>query len=184
MSSSYPPAVLTRSDRTARILIFVVSFIVFAAVVFLSRVKVDVDLGFDVHLFAQINACINSMVSVLLVLAFVAVRRRKYLLHRNLMYGAIILSILFLKSYIMHHLFAGDTKFGGEGTIRYIYYFILITHIILAGIILPFILFTAYRSLTGEYTAHRKLARYTFPLWLYVSITGVLVYLMISPYYT
>ena len=99
------------------------------------------------------------------------------------MLTAIILSVLFLVSYIAHHLLAGDTVYGGEGSIRYFYYFILITHIILAAIILPFILFTAYRSLTGEYDKHKKLARYTWPLWLYVSVTGVLVYLMISPYY-
>ena len=93
------------------------------------------------------------------------------------------LSILFFISYIAHHLFAGETKFGGEGTIRYVYYFILITHIILAAVILPFILFTAYRGLTGEYDKHTKLSRYTWPLWLYVAITGPVVYLMISPYY-
>jgi putative membrane protein len=80
-------------------------------------------------------------------------------------------------------LLAGDTRFGGEGAIRYIYFFILITHIFLAAIILPFILFTAYRSLTGEFEKHKKLARYTWPLWLYVSVTGVWVYILISPYY-
>ena len=94
-----------------------------------------------------------------------------------------VLSGLFLISYIMHHLFAGDTSYGGEGPIRYFYYFVLITHILLAGIILPFILFTAYRALTAEYDRHRKLARFTWPLWFYVSFSGVLVYWMISPYY-
>jgi putative membrane protein len=99
------------------------------------------------------------------------------------MMGAIVLSVLFLVSYIAHHLLAGDTKFGGEGAIRLVYFVILITHIFLAAVILPFILFTAYRSLTGEYDKHKKLAKYTWPLWLYVSVTGVIVYLMISPYY-
>jgi putative membrane protein len=99
------------------------------------------------------------------------------------MLWAIVLSILFLVSYIAHHLLAGDTKFGGEGLMKGVYYFILLTHIPLAAIILPFILFTAYRGLTGEYVSHRKLSRYTWPLWLYVSITGVLVYVFISPYY-
>ena len=99
------------------------------------------------------------------------------------MLTAMVLSILFLVSYICHHLFAGETKFGGEGTSKMIYYIILGTHIPLAGLILPFILFTAYRGLIGEYARHKKLARITWPVWLYVAITGVAVYLMISPYY-
>lgn len=178
------PAVIKKNDKAARLLILVVSFVVFAAIVILSRVKLDVDLGFNPHVFATINASINSTVSILLISAFVAVRRKQYLAHRNLMYTAIVLSMFFLISYVAHHLLAGDTRFGGEGSIRYFYFFILITHILLAAIILPFILFTAYRALTGDFSKHKKLARYTFPLWLYVSITGVLVYLLISPYYT
>lgn len=177
------PASLTKNDKTARWLIITVSIVVFAAVVLLSRVQLDVDLGFDIHLFARVNAVINSIVSVLLVLALIAVKGRRYLAHRNLMFAAIILSSLFLVSYILHHLLAGDTKFGGEGSIRYVYFFILITHIILAAVILPFILYTAYRGLTGEWQKHRRLAKITWPVWLYVSVTGVVVYLMISPYY-
>jgi putative membrane protein len=178
------PPVLRANDKTARLLIFTASFVVFAAVVLLSKFKLDAHLGFDVHVFALINAVINSCVSILLIAAYVAVRKKQYILHRNLMYAAIVLSAIFLVSYIAHHLLAGDTRFGGEGSIRYVYFFILITHIFLAAIILPFILFTAYRALTGEFSKHTRLARYTFPLWLYVSITGVLVYLFISPYYT
>lgn len=172
-----------QNDKQARLLIYVASFVVFAAVAVLSRVQLEVDLGFDVHVFATINAVINSIVSILLVAALVAVRKKKYVQHKNIMFGAIILSVLFLVSYILHHLLAGDTVYGGEGNIRYFYYFILITHIFLAAIILPFILFTAYRSLTGQYNKHKKLAKYTWPLWLYVSVTGVVVYLFISPYY-
>ncbi|MCH5599924.1 DUF420 domain-containing protein [Niabella ginsengisoli] len=96
---------------------------------------------------------------------------------------AMVLSILFLVSYICHHLFAGDTKFRGTGALKTFYYIILFTHIPLASIILPFILFTAYRGLVGEFARHRKIAKITWPLWLYVAITGVLVYVMISPYY-
>lgn len=177
------PASLQKNDKAARWLILTVSFVVFAAVVLLSRVKLDVQLGFDEHLFAKVNAIINSLVSMLLVLGLVAVKQRKYALHRNIMIAAIILSCLFLVSYICHHLFTGDTKFGGQGSIRYVYFFILITHIILAAVILPFILYTAYRGLTGEWAKHRKLSKITWPVWLYVSITGVAVYLMISPYY-
>ena len=120
------PASLQKNDKAARWLILTVSFVVFAAVVLLSRVKLDVQLGFDEHLFAKVNAIINSLVSMLLVLGLVAVKQRKYALHRNIMIAAIILSCLFLVSYICHHLFTGDTKFGGQGSIRYVYFFILI----------------------------------------------------------
>jgi putative membrane protein len=175
--------VLKKNDKQARALIFTVSFVVFAAVVVLSKYKLNVDLGFNVHLFALFNAIINSTVSVLLVWALKAIKNKSYILHKNLMLAAILLSCLFLVSYIGHHLLGGETKYGGTGAWRGIYFFILTTHIALATIILPFILFTAYRSLTGEFEKHKKLAKYTWPLWLYVSVTGVLVYLFISPYY-
>lgn len=176
-------AVLVKNDKKARTLIYLFSFIVFAAVVLLSRVKLDVDLGFDVHFFAQANAIINSTVAVLLVAALVAVKTEKYRVHKNLMIAAMLLSVLFLISYICHHLFAGETKFGTEGISKTIYYIILFTHIPLAGLILPFILFTAYRALIGEWPQHKKLAKITWPIWFYVAVTGVVVYWMISPYY-
>ena len=175
---------LTKNDRRARTLIYVVSAVVFLAIAFLSRVKLDVDLGFDVHVFAAINAVINSIVAVLLVAGLIMAKQRRYNTHRNIMLTAIALSCLFLVSYICHHLFAGETHFGGTGAIRYIYFVILATHIILAAVILPFILFTAYRALIGENAAHRKIARRTWPIWFYVSVTGPIVYLLISPYYT
>ena len=176
-------AVWKKNDARARVLIITLSVIVFGAVVALGKVKLNVNLGFDEHIFAKINAAINSTVSVLLLLALIAVKNKKYLLHKRIMITAIILSCLFLVSYICHHLFTGETKFGGEGNIRYVYYFILGTHILLAAIILPFILFTAYRSMIGEFAKHKKLARITWPIWFYVAVTGVVVYFMISPYY-
>lgn len=175
---------LKKNDKLAKGWIFVLSFVVFTAVVILSRVKLEVNLGFDEHIFAQVNAIINSMVSLLLLLALYAVKRKKYRLHQQYILTAIGLSVLFLVSYILHHLFSGETPFGGTGPVVYIYYTILITHILLAAIILPFILFTAYRASVGEWMKHKKLARITWPIWLYVSVTGVIVYLMISPYYT
>ncbi|MBL7740949.1 MAG: DUF420 domain-containing protein [Chitinophagaceae bacterium] len=178
-----PPA-WKRNDKKANRLTISFSLVVFIAVVLLSRVKLEVNLGFDVHLFALVNAMINSCVAILLVLALVMVKSKKYVTHKKLMLTAMVLSVLFLVSYICHHLFAGDTKFGGEGTIKVIYYIILFTHIPLAGIILPFILYTAYRAMTGDWARHRKLAKITWPVWFYVAVTGVLVYWMISPYYT
>lgn len=174
---------IAKNDRRARILIIVASIFVFGAVVMLGRVEVSVGGAFDIHIFAKFNAVINSVVSLLLVAGLISVRNRRYLWHKRIMMTAIILSVLFLVSYVCHHLFAGDTRFGGVGPIRYFYFFILITHIFLAAIILPFILFTAYRAMVAEFPRHKKIARITWPIWLYVSVTGVLVYLMISPYY-
>ena len=174
---------LKKNDRQAKILIFLVSAIVFAAVVLLGRVKLNVNLGFDEHVFAKINAVINTVVSILLLAGLVTAKRGDYPTHKRIMLTAMVLSLLFLISYICHHLFAGETKFGGEGSIRYIYYFILATHIVLAAIILPFILFTAYRALINENERHRKLAKITWPIWFYVALTGPIVYLLISPYY-
>ncbi len=191
-------AVWKKNDRKAKALIFTFSFIVFAAVLLLSRVKLNIDPGFDVHVFAQANAVINSIVALLLVIALMAVKAKNYTLHKNIMMTAMFLSILFLVSYICHHLLAGDTKFGDAdhngilseaeksavGDSRKWYYIILGTHIPLAGIILPFILFSAYRALTGEFEKHKKLVRITWPVWFYVAVTGVVVYWMISPYYS
>jgi putative membrane protein len=176
--------ILTKNDRLARWLIILASLVVFVTIALLGRVEVPVDGAFDVHIFAKFNAVINSLVSLLLVFGLVAVRQKKYRLHKRSMLAAMLLSILFLVSYICHHLFAGDTKFGGTGSIRYVYYFILITHIFLAAIILPFILFTTYRAMIAEWPRHRRIAKITWPIWLYVSVTGVVVYLMISPYYS
>ncbi len=176
--------ILNKNNRKAKLLIYLVSALVFITIVILGRVQVPTSGSFDIHIFARINAIINSAVSILLIAALVAVKRQKYKLHRNIMLTAIVLSSLFLVSYIFHHLFAGDTSFGGQGTIRYVYYSVLITHILLAAVILPFILFTAYRGMIAEWPGHRRLARITWPVWLYVSVSGVLVYLLISPYYT
>jgi putative membrane protein len=176
--------ILTKNDRLARWLIILASAVVFLTIALLGRVEISVGGAFDVHIFAKFNAVINSLVSLLLIFGVVTVRQKKYRLHKRTMLAAMLLSILFLVSYICHHLFAGDTKFGGVGSIRYAYYFILITHIFLAAIILPFILFTTYRAMIAEWPRHRRMAKITWPIWLYVSVTGVVVYLMISPYYT
>ena len=186
-----------RKDKLAGRIIIIFSIIVFTLVVSLSRIRLDVDLGFDVHIFALFNAMINSTVAILLVAALAAVKNKRYELHKRIMLTAMILSILFLISYICHHLLAGDTRFGDvnndgilsavekeeAGSMRLVYFIILITHIPLAGLILPFILFTAYRGLTADWIKHKKLARITWPVWLYVAISGVVVYLLISPYY-
>jgi putative membrane protein len=191
-----PPS-LTKNDKQAKWLIGLFSVVVFTVIVLLSRYKLEIDLGFNIHIFAMINAFLNATTAILLIAAVWAVKNGKYVLHKQLMMIALILSILFLVSYIAHHLFAGEAKFGDSnhdgmvspdeivlaGKTRMVYFFILGTHIILAAIILPFILFTTYRALTAEFTKHKKLARITWPLWFYVAVTGPVVYWMISPYY-
>lgn len=189
---------IVKNDRKAKLLIWTVSIVVFVAVVVLSKVKLVLNLPFNVHVFATINAVINSMVAILLVAGLITAKGKNYVIHKKIMLSAIILSVLFLLSYICHHLLAGDTKYGDldhdgilslneramAGSTRIFYYILLLTHIPLAAIILPFILFTAYRALTGEYEKHRKLVRITWPVWFFVAVSGVVVYLMISPYYS
>lgn len=177
--------VLQVNDKKAKRIIYALSIIVFLAVVALDgmRTKPTSPFSFNVHYFATFNAIINGTVFVLLILAVWAVKNRNFLLHKRLMMLAVVLSGLFLVGYIIHHLFAGSTSYGGDGIMKIIYYILLLTHIPLAGIILPFILFTVYRGLTSEFDKHKKVAKYTFPIWLYVTLSGVVVYLMISPYY-
>jgi putative membrane protein len=188
---------LEKNDSKAKIFIWVVSIIVFLAVAGLSKFKLDLNLPFNVHVFATINAVINSIVAILLIAGLITIKNKNYLLHKKIMIAAIALSVLFLLSYICHHLLAGETKFGDidhdgvlslnekmlVGGTRSVYYILLLTHIPLAAIILPFILFTAYRALTGEYDKHKKLVRITWPVWFFVAVSGVVVYLMIKPYY-
>ena len=188
---------LTKNDKRARIIIFSFSIVVFILISALGKYKLDVNLGFDEHIFAKANAVINSIVAVLLLGGLFFARTRRFTTHRNIMLTAVALSVLFLLSYVLHHLFAGEARFGdinhngivteaekaAAGSIRYFYYVLLGTHILLAGIVLPFILFTAYRALINENAAHRKLAKVTWPIWFYVAVTGPVVYLMISPYY-
>ncbi|RYZ29674.1 MAG: DUF420 domain-containing protein [Chitinophagaceae bacterium] len=188
---------IEKNDRKARVLIFSFSAIVFIAVTVLERITLNVNLGFDPHLLALVNAIINSIVSVLLVAGLIAAKKGSYQTHRKIMIAAIILSMIFLVTYIAHHLFAGSTWYGdadkngivteaekaAAGASRTIYFFILGTHILLAGISLPFILFTAYRALINENARHRKIAKITWPMWFYVAVTGPIVYLMISQYH-
>ena len=143
-------------------------------------------LGFNVEplkFLPPIYAATNALTAVLLVCAVLAIKKGNKKLHEQLNTAAIACSLLFLLMYIAYHMTSDSTVFGGEGVIKYIYYFILITHIILSVIVIPFVLITYMRAKLGKFAAHKKIARKTFPLWLYVAVTGVIVYLMISPYY-
>ena len=182
-SSAYPKPAIRIPEVKAKRIIWTFSIIVFLAVLVLNRVQVPAPGNFDVHVFARINAVLNSLVSLLLIAGLFTARTGKWTAHRSVMISAMVLSVLFLVSYILHHLFAGDTPFGGQGAIKVVYYLILFSHILLAAGSLPYILFTAYRGLSGKYPEHRKLARRVWPIWLYVSVSGVVVYGLISPYY-
>ena len=143
-------------------------------------------LGYDVQplsFLPPIYATINGITAVLLVLAVLAIKKGNRQLHENLMKTAIACSVAFLGMYVAYHMTSDSTKFGGEGIIKYVYYFILITHIVLSVIIIPLVLITYVRALAQVFDKHKKIAKITFPIWLYVAVTGVIVYLMISPYY-
>ncbi|MBQ0735172.1 DUF420 domain-containing protein [Aquimarina celericrescens] len=143
-------------------------------------------LGFNVEpltFLPPIYASVNGLTALILLVALWAIKNKKIKLHEGLMKTAILCSVLFLIMYVAYHMTSDSTKFGGEGAIRYLYYFILITHIVLSVVVIPFVLVTYVRALSQRFDKHKKIARITFPIWLYVAITGVIVYIMISPYY-
>ena len=163
-----------------RWLIIILSVAIPVVVAVLFRVKID---GYDFSFLPGIYATINGITAVLLLTAYVAIRRGRRKLHERLMKTCIGLSATFLVMYVVYHMTSESTSFGGTGAIRYVYYFILISHILLSVIITPLVLFTFSRALSGNFERHKALAKFTFPVWLYVAVSGVLVYLMISPYY-
>lgn len=165
--------------------IVAVSIIIPIVVAILFGVKLK-DFGYNVEplsFLPPIYATTNGITAVVLVLAVIAIKNGKRKLHEQLMTFAISLSVAFLVMYVAYHMTSDSTKFGGEGVIRYVYFFILVTHILLSIAIIPLVLITYVRALAENFDRHRKIAKITFPLWLYVAVTGVVVYLMISPYY-
>jgi len=166
--------------RAYKRIIIAISIIVPLAVAILFGVKVP---GYDLSFLPPIYATLNALTAVFLVAAVVAIKKKNRKVHEALMKTCISLSAAFLVMYVLYHMTSDSTSYGGEGAIRYVYYFILITHILLSICVIPLVLFTFLHALVGDFQRHRKLAKYTFPIWLYVAITGVIVYLMISPYY-
>lgn len=160
--------------------IIALSIIIPLAIAMLFSVKIE---GYDFSFLPPIYATINGITALVLLMALWAIKSKKRNLHQNLMKTAIGLSAVFLVMYVAYHITSDSTPFGGEGWIRNLYFFILITHILLSIVVVPLVLFTFSRALSGSFEKHKALARFTFPIWLYVAITGVVVYLMISPYY-
>lgn len=165
--------------------IWILSIVIPVAVAALFGVNLR-RLGFDVEpltFLPPIYATINGITAILLIAAVIAIKKGNRKLHENLMKTAIACSVAFLVMYVAYHMTSDSTKFGGEGVIKYVYYFILVTHILLSIVIIPFVLITYVRAITNNFERHKKIAKITFPIWLYVAVTGVIVYFMISPYY-
>ncbi|WP_271423549.1 DUF420 domain-containing protein [Aequorivita sinensis] len=171
----------TVKNNKYNVWIWILSIAIPIAVAVLFTVKIPgvERLGF----LPPIYATLNAFTAILLVAAVYQVRKGNRKAHERLMKTAIGCSVLFLLMYVAYHMTSDSTVYGGEGVIKYVYYFILITHILLSIIVIPFVLITFVRALSGEFYKHRKIARITYPLWLYVAVSGVIVYLMISPYY-
>ena len=171
----------TLNEKKYNRLIWILSIVIPIAVAALFGIKIPgvERLGFLPPMYAGINA----LTALVLVTAVVQIKKGNRKNHEILMKFAILLSVLFLVFYVVYHMTSDSTKFGGEGFIKYVYYFILTSHILLSILVIPFVLFTYLRGISGQFEEHKKIARYTFPLWLYVAVTGVIVYFMISPYY-
>lgn len=169
-----------KKEKQYRRVIIALSVVIPLAVAILFGVKIP---GVDLSFLPKIYASINGLTAVLLIAAVVAIKNGKKVLHSRLMTSCIVLSALFLLMYVAYHMTSESTPYGGEGAMRTVYFIILVSHIILSIVVVPLVLFTYLRSLLGQFERHRKLARITFPIWLYVAVTGVVVYLMISPYY-
>lgn len=166
-------------------LIVLVSILIPVVVAILFNVKLK-DLGYNVEplpFLPPIYAAINGITAVVLVAGVLAIKNGNRMLHKRLMTSAIALSLAFLVMYVAYHMTTDSTIFGGEGSIRMVYFFILISHIILSIAVIPLVLITYVRALAERFDRHKKIAKITFPIWLYVAVTGVVVYLMISPYY-
>ena len=162
-------------------LIVILSVAIPLVVTILFGVKLDIELPV---FLPPIYAGINAVTFLILIVAFWAIKMQNIALHRRLMKTAIAFSVLFLIMYVLYHMTSDSTPYGGEGAMRKVYFFVLISHIFLSISVVPFVLITFVRAITNDIERHKKIARITFPLWLYVTLSGVVVYFMISPYYT
>lgn len=168
------------SKEPYRKLIIALSIVIPIVIAILFKVQIK---GYDFTFLPPIYATINGITAVLLVTTLIAIKNKKRALHEQLMKLCIVLSASFLVMYVLYHMTTESTSYGGSGAIRFIYFCILISHILLSVVVIPLVLFTFSRALSGNFERHKALARFTFPVWLYVAVTGVIVYLMISPYY-
>ena len=172
-------------EKKYNIWIVLLAVVIPVVVAILSRLKLQ-DFGIEVEpltFLPPIYATLNALTALALIFAVIAIKKGNRKLHERLMKCAVMLSVAFLVMYVAYHMTSDSTKYGGQGVLAYVYYFILLTHILLSIIIIPFVLVTYVRAITNNIERHKKIAKITFPLWLYVAVTGVIVYIMISPYY-
>lgn len=169
--------------RTLTVVLSVIIILTVFALLFLPGLGEGVDLGFDIKILPLMNAIFNSIAFVFLILAYVAIKHKQVETHKRFILAAVAASTLFLVTYVTYHALAPSTPYGGEGFLRYVYYFILLTHIVLAVVMVPLALFALFSGLKLDVRKHRRVAKWAMPIWLYVSVTGVLVYIMIRPYY-
>lgn len=173
-----------RKEKNYTPIIISLSILIIAIITTLMFMpKIKADTGFDLTILPLLNAVLNSFTFMFLIVALIMIKKKNIKLHRSFILAAFTTTALFLISYLTYHGLAEATHYGGDGPLKYIYFFILITHILLATAIVPLALITLIRGLNMQVEKHRKIARWTMPIWLYVSLTGVLVYLLISPYY-
>lgn len=176
---------ISAEEKKYKRFIIIVSVAIPLAVAVLFGVNLR-KLGFNVEpltFLPPIYASINALTAVLLIASVIAIKKGNGKLHEQFNTMAIVCSALFLVMYVAYHMTSDSTPFGGQGYIRYVYFFILITHILLSIVVIPFVLITFMRGKLGKFSQHKKIAKITFPLWLYVAVTGVIIYIMISPYY-
>lgn len=176
-------AKLAVNDSFYKRLIYLVSVVVFLLVLILSRLPKQEVIPSWVAFLPKLNAFLNGGTTILLLFSFYFIRKKNIPMHRRLNISACVLSTIFLLSYVTFHSFGVETKFPADNPMRPVYLIILITHIILAAVVLPLVLLSLYRGLTNQVSSHKKITRWSYPIWLYVTVTGVIVYLMISPYY-
>lgn len=168
-------------EKRLNVVAYIVSAVVLLLVGAMRRYKID--LGVDFSFLPPIHASLNALAAVILLFAFYFIKNKQIENHRRAIYAAMVCSALFLISYVLYHFTTPETRYGGQGLMRTFYFFLLITHVILAAVILPFILLTFNRAFTNQFERHKKMARWVFPLWLYVTVTGPICYLMLRPYY-
>ena len=176
-TQSYPTLLTNRK------VINVLSIAIPVAVALLIGIRQKIPLGEWTTMLPDVIGALNAATSLLLIAAVVAIKQRKVELHRKLMTTAFVLGAIFLVTYILYHVSNPSTAYGGEGAIRYLYYFLLISHIVLSVVVVRYVLLAMYYALTRQFNDHKRIVKIAFPIWLYVSVTGVVVYLMISPYY-
>lgn len=171
---------ISKNDKKLKQAIWAVSIVIPIAVAILFTVKIE---GLDLGFLPPIYASLNALTAIGLIVAIVAIKRKNRKLHQRVIQVCLIFSILFLLLYVLYHMTSDTTPYGGEGILKMIYFFLLISHILLSMVVIPIVLFAYLFAWQGDFERHKKWTKFAFPLWLYVAVTGVLVYVMISPYY-